>query len=98
MKKIISYWIFLISRHLCEQIEGKGAVMLCCSGYYPNSTLHFEAYGSGLLPGERPRCPTENDICCVSQNKCASEMGFTSDTKCADVSPKPRLRQRTTEK
>lgn len=36
--------------------------MLCCSGYYPNPTLHFKAYGPGLLPGERPRCPTENDI------------------------------------
>lgn len=24
--------------------------MLCCAGYYPNLTLHFKAYGTGLLP------------------------------------------------
>lgn len=71
--------------------------MLCCAGYYPHLTSHFKAYGTGLIPVSNQDARLKRYLLYFS--KINWNGVFTSDTwRRSDVSPKPRVRQKTTGK
>lgn len=80
-------------RHRVEKREE----MLCCAGYYPHLTSHFKAYGTGLIPVSNQDARLKRYLLYFS--KINWNGVFTSDTsRRSDVSPKPRVRQKTTGK
>ena len=71
-------------------------VMLCRLLSEPD--VVFQGTWSRSYPGEQPRCPTEKIFAAFLKINALFEMGFTTDTKCTDVSLKPRDRRMTKEK
>lgn len=71
--------------------------MLCCAGYYPHLTLLFKAYGTGLILVSNQDARLKRFLLYFS--KLNWNGVFTTDTsRRTSVSPKPRLRQKTTGK
>lgn len=58
----------------------------------------FQGIWHRSYPGERPRCPAEKIFAVFLKINALLKWVFTTDTKCTDVSLKPRVRRKTTEK
>lgn len=106
-KEIISYYTFLISRHFyCADSTRSGRkrrnVMLCRLLSEPD--VAFQGIWHRSYPSERPRCPAEKIFAVFLKINALLKWLFfffllpTTDTKCTDVSVKPRVRRKTTEK
>lgn len=72
--------------------------MLRYTGYSSNLASHFKAYGTGLILVSDQHVQLRKIFALFLKINALLKGFFTTDTKCTDVSLKPRVRRKTTEK